>query len=58
MHSWKNVAHKKYDKCLHLLYRDWGKSGLNQTSFTSDVLHLKQHVHQINHGSILWLAFT
>jgi len=51
MHSWKNVAHKTYDKCLHLLYQAWAKSGLIQTAFTSDVLHVKTRVHQINHGS-------
>jgi hypothetical protein len=51
MHSWKNDAHKTYDKCLHLLYRSSTKSGLIQTTFTSDVLHVKTRVHQINHGS-------
>jgi hypothetical protein len=36
----------------------FGWSGLIQTSFNSDVLHVKRRVHQINHGSFPWPAFT
>jgi hypothetical protein len=35
-----------------------GWSGLIQTDFTSDVLHVKTRVHQINHGSFPRPAFT
>jgi hypothetical protein len=52
------MSHIKHIISGAFIISGMGWSGLIQTSFTFDVLHVKKHVHERNHGSIPRPAFT